>query len=322
MSTPAQISPLQAITFKKSDFTDDDSLSLFNQSYTNVVNQLNNLLGFNGPIPVNAHLNLQGNRILNVGAAVDPSDAVSQSFGNTQYGASALKPYFEALGKQVMQTYRRLSDKNQREQYSSFLNQILNTAPTANTSFVDFGAPGGGTISATVTAGYHQRVDSSVVPYTARTDTLTLPTAYSISSIALSGGIVTVVTSSPTGLVAGNGFSATGVTDTSFDGTFAASTVVGTTITYVQGGPNASSGGGNISVGGVYYYNLAYGQSALGLVGGFSSDTWSNRVQASQDGTTIIAVVVTNSSGGDGTNSAGGATPPVTGSAVAVVRRL
>jgi hypothetical protein len=101
-------------------------------------------------------------------------------------------------------------------------------------------------------------------------------------------------------------------------------TIVGTTITYIQGGPNTGtiSGSGHLSVGGVYYYTLSHGQSNLGLVGGFSSDTWSNRVQASFDQTTIIAVVVTNSAGGDTSNSAAGGTPPQQGSAVAVIRRL
>lgn len=174
MSTPAQIAPLQQVTFKKSDF-DDDSLTLFNQQFTNIVNMLNTLYGVQGNIPVNSHLDLKGNRILNVGNAIDPTDAVSQSFGNSQYGAAALKPLFESLGKQVFQSYRRVNDKTQREQSSSFLNALQSTAPAANTSLISFGTPSAGTIPVTVSAGYFSRVDSTLQPYSARTDTLTLP---------------------------------------------------------------------------------------------------------------------------------------------------
>ena len=306
---------------KKSDL-DDDNLTLLNQILANFSKGLNDATGINGPIKLANHIDLGGNRIQNVGAPESPTDAIPNSYANDTYGAKALAPAFNALGKQVMQTYRQLSNPNQREQYSSFLNKILNTAPTSNTSFVDFTPPSGGTITATVTAGLHQRVDGSVVPYAARTDTLTLPTAYTISSIGRSAGIVTVVTSVATGLTIGDGFTVTGVSDPSYDGTFVVLTIVGTTITYIQGGPTNTSSGGHLSVGGVYYYTLSHGQSNLGLVGGFSSDTWSNRVQASFDQTTIIAVVVTNSAGGDTSNSAAGGTPPQQGSAVAVIRRL
>jgi len=174
MSTPAQISPLQQVTFKKSDF-DDESLSLFNQQMTNIVQQLNNLLGINGPVSFSNHIDMKGNRIVGLGPALTASDAVSQAFGNSQYGAAALKPLFEALGKQVFQSYRRLNDKQQREQSSSFLNQLQSTAPAANTSLITFGSPAGGTIPVTVSAGYFQRTDATQQPYLSRTDTLALP---------------------------------------------------------------------------------------------------------------------------------------------------
>ena len=179
MSAPAQtsqIAPLQQVTFKKSDF-DDDSLTLFNQQMTNVVQQLNNLLGVNGMTKFANGIDLGGTRLTGLGAAVTDSDAISQSFGNSQYGAAALKPLFEALGKQVFQSYRRLNDKTQREKSSSFLNQLQSTAPAANTSLVSFGTPSAGTIPVTVSAGYFSRVDSSLQPYPARTDTLALPSS-------------------------------------------------------------------------------------------------------------------------------------------------
>lgn len=322
MSSPAQIAPLQQILYKKSDF-DDDSLTLLNQDMANIRQAINNFMGFNGPVKFPAHIDMSGNRIMNVGEAVDPTDVVSQIFGNTKYGPQAIAPQLESLGKHVMQTYRRLSDRNQREKYSSFLNQILNTAPTSNTSTVLFGSPGGGTVSATVTAGFHQRVDNTSTPYAARTDTLSLPTSIPISSLTRSGNIVTAVTSSPDGLSVSDGFSVKSAGDPTFDGSFSVLTVSPPdTFTYFQGGPNASTSGGSINVGGVYYYVLSHGQNVLGLVTGSGADTWSSRVAASNDGTTIIAVVVLNSGGGDVLNSAAGATAPQSNVAVPVVRRL
>lgn len=316
------MAPLVSKTALRKSDLDDDTLTLFNQLIGNHADVLNYLLGLSGPISLSSHLDLNGNKITNVGAAESESDVVTQAFASVNYGPTALAPAFNALGKQTLQTYRQLSNPNQREKFSSFLNGVLNTAPTANTSFVDFEPPSGGSVVATVTSGLHQRVDGSIVPYSSRTDTLALPVAFTISSIARSGGIVTVVTSTPTGLAIGDGFTILNVSDPSYDGTFVVLTITGSTITYIQGGPNNSSSGGQLSFGGVYYYSLTYGQDTLGLVGGFSSDTWTNRVSASGDGTTIIGVVVTNSGGGDTINSAAGGTPPVTGSAVAIIRRL
>src|SRR5208282_860138 len=231
MSTAA-IGPLQQVIFRKSDF-DDESLSLFNQQFSNVVNQLNNLLGVNGPVKFANHVDLGGNRIMNVGPAESPTDAVSQYFGNNNYGAAAIAPQLEALGKSIMQSYRRLSDPNQRERFSSFLNQVLNTAPTANTSTISFGGVSGGTIPVTVSAGFHQRVDGSVAVYSSRTDILTLP---------------------------------------------------------------------GIGIANFYYYTISHGQNTLNITTGYTADTQSNRVNASYDGTTIIAMAVLTPSGADTVN--------------------
>ena len=318
----SQINPLQQITYKKSDF-DDESLTLLNQDMTNIRQAPNNFLGFNGPTKFPNGIDMNGTRITNVGAAQHESDVVTQAFGNSKYGAAALAPSFEALGKKTLQTYRQLSNRDQRERYSSFLNALASTAPTSNTSVVTFGTPAGGTVSATITAGFHQRVDGSNVPYSARTDTLSLPVSYAITSLTRSSGRVTAVTAA-TGLVAGEGFTVVSAGDASFDGTFVVENILSpTSFTYLQGGVNAASVGGNVEVGGTYYYTLSYGQTTLGLVtGNGATDTTSDRVAASQDGTAIIAVVVTNSGGGDVVNSAGGASPQVTGSNVAIIRRL
>jgi hypothetical protein len=318
----SQINPLQQITYKKSDF-DDESLTLLNQDMTNIRQALNNFLGFNGPTKFPAGIDMNGTRITNVGAAQHESDVVTQAFGNTKYGAAALAPSFEALGKKTLQTYRQLSNRDQRERYSSFLNQVLNTAPTSNTSNLTFGSVSGGTIPVTISSGFLQRVDGSSSPYAARTDTLSLPTSVVIVSLTRSGNIVTAVTATADGLSVDEGFSVQGAGDPSFDGAFSALTVTPpNTFTYFQGGSDASTTGGHLTVGGTYYYTISHGQSSLGLVAGVGADTWSERVAGSHDGTTIVAVISLNAGGINVVNSAAGSTAPVSGAAVPVIRRL
>ena len=319
------MAPLVSKTALRKSDLDDDTLTLFNQLIENHADVLNYLLGLSGPITLSNHLDLNGNKITNVGAAESESDVVTQAFASRNYGPTALAPAFNALGKQTLQTYRQLSNPNQREKYSSFLNDIPSTPPSSNTSIVTFGTVSGGTVVTTVTAGFHQKVDSTQTPYASRTDTLALPSSHPISSLTRTSNIVTAVLSSPQSTQVGEGITIVGATDPSFDGTFVILTVISTSsFTYYQGGVNAvSSAGGNVEIGGVYYYTLSAGQSVLGLVtGNGASDTTSDRVAASQDGTTIIAVVATNGSGGDSVNSAAGASPLVTGSNIAVIRRL
>jgi hypothetical protein len=325
VSTPAQIAPLQQVTFKKSDF-DDESLTLFNQQMTNVTAQINRLLGFSGPISFANHVSLGGNRLMQVGDAVDPSDAVSSSFGAAQYGPAALQPQLNALGKYIMQTYRQLGNPNQREPSSSFLNQTQSTPPASNTSIVTYGEVSSSTVPVTVSAGLFQRVDGSVSPYASRTDTLALPITVALSSLTRSSNIVTAVTSAANGLIAGDGVSIINVTsDPTFNGSFVVQTVTPPdTFTYFQGGPNGSvSGEGDASYGGLYYYYLAHGQSTLGLASNQGAiDNTSSRIGVSLDGTAIVAVVVLTANGVDTLNTAAGASPQQAGSSVAILRRL
>jgi hypothetical protein len=318
--------PLQQVTLSQDDFENPSQfVSVLNANLTNLFQSVNALSGYAGPIKLGNHVDLGGHRISNVGDAVSDSDVVSQSFANSKYSAGVIQPQLEALGKSIMQTYRQLSNPNQREMTSSFLNAILNTSPTSNTSIVTASSPVGGTVNVNVSGGLHQLVDGSVVPYASRTDTLTLPTSWGILTLVRTGGVVTATTTSINSLSPGDSFAVLGATDPSFDGNFVVVSIVtpGSVFTYSQPGGNATSAtGGTISLGGVYYYVRNYGQNQLALVGGFSSDTWSNRRQASGDGSTIIGVVVINGSGLDTLNSAAGATAPQSGTNIPVIRRL
>jgi hypothetical protein len=319
ISPPA---PLQQITLTPDDLK-DPSLNVLNNILQNLTQQINTVFGHAGAPPyLKAGANFGGQPVKNVGSPSDPGDVVTQSFGESNYGASAIAPQIQALGKSVMQSYRRLNDRIQRERYSSFLNDTQSTPPTANTATISQVVSGGST-DVTVSAGLHQYVDGSEVPFISRTDSLILPASFSISSLTRSGGIVTATLgSSFTGMV-GDQIGVGGTSDASFQGVFIAiAPTSGTTVTYAQPGPNASTSGGTMTLIDVYYYTRSRGQTQLNLVMNPTADTWSARTAASIDGTTIIAVVLVNNGGADPVNSAAGATPPVSGASVPVIRRL
>jgi hypothetical protein len=298
------------------------SPALLNNTLQNLTQMVNYILGHGGGPPyLKAGANFGGQPVKNVGAPIDDGDVVTQAFGESNYGASAIAPQIQSLGKQVMQSYRRLNDRGQREDYSSFLNGVLNTTPTANTATVS-GNTVGGSVDVTVSGGIHQRLDGSTVPFPARTDTFTLPASFSISSLTRSGDVVTATLGSTFTGINGDQVGVGGPSDASFQGIFIILTGAGTTtVTYPQIGPNGSTSGGTMTLLNVYYYTITAQQNTLGLVN-VPADTWSNRVAASADGTTIIAVVVVNNGGIDLVNSAAGGTSAQTGAAVTVVRRL
>lgn len=309
--------PLQRVTLHKSDL-DDPSLSLLNNILTNYQQVLNRLQGFSGPIRFNDDLDMAGSRISNVGDATAAGDVVSQAFANSKYSAPALRPQLEANGGYGMQSYRQLSSPNQREKYSSFLNQLLVVSPTSNSSTVTFGPASGGFVPVTISAGYQYFTDGHVEPYLAYNDSLQVPTTYTISTLTRSGGVVSGSTTGSNTLTTGETVVVAGASDPSFDGQFVLASSSSPNFTYNQSASNSSSTGGSISLNGVYFYIRTSGAETLTRVGPYFADTWQNRITTpsggnqvpSIDGSTIIAVVTVNSNGGDYVNSCAGATLP------------
>jgi hypothetical protein len=318
--------PFSIPQFKKSDL-DDPSLTLLNQFFQSLGNTLNNLIGTGGTTNVTSHLNLNGKQIRNIAPPSSPTDAISKSYADTHYGPQVMQQQLGILGTAILQSVRRLNDVNQRETTSSFLNNLVSTAPTTNTSNVFFGVPGGGTVTITVSSGVHQKVDGSIVAYGGFNDTVTLPTTYNVATLARSGNIVTMNTSVSTPFIAGNVISigfGNALSDLSFVGTFTLLTGVAGTgpYTYQQFAGNASATGGTASLGGVYYYALAKNSARLFRAGPFTADSWSSRLSSSLDGQTIVCVAVVNGSGGDISNSAAGSTAPTAGGNVRIFGRL
>jgi len=321
--------PFQAPVFKKEDL-ERDGLPELNQFISLISQWVNYLSGFRGPIKLGSPVDMSGNPIRNAGVPSSPNDVVNLEYALRNYGASAVQPQLDAMGKKILQSARRLNDQVQVEKYSSFLNGVLNTTPTANTSTISFGTVGGTppSVTVTITAGLHQRLDGSNVPYIATNDTIAIPNSFPLSSLTRTGGIVTgVATGSLVGAVfGGSTLVISGATPSSFDGqSICTNFSPPSTFSYNQIGlPNVgASVPGTLTTGGIYYYSIKYGQSSLTRRGPFyPSDTWSQRVVSHSDGETLVAVVVLNGGGGDTLNSAAGQTPPAAGAAVPVLRRL
>lgn len=310
--------PVQLTQFKLEDFQTEEGVANINQLLTQMAKNQNILNGSAGPVAFPSGADLKGQLIRNVGGVGPDHDAVSKAFAQQHYSAEAISRQLEAGQEHSLKSVRRINDSAQRELYSTFLNSVMNTAPTSNTSTISAGG-----FTVTVSAGYHQYVDGSLVSYGMRSDTLAASGAVTIISLTRVSGIVTAVTSGPHGLVPSDVETTIGALDPTFDGTFTvATTPTSTSFTYAQSGIDASTTGGSFTTGRVYYYYLRNGSKILSLSQPFGTDTQTNRVSVNQDGSVLIAVVAVNGAGIDLSLSAAGATPPSVTNGNRILNRL
>lgn len=310
--------PVQLTQFKLEDFQSEDGINLLNQWVTQATKALNANIGTAGPVTLPKGLDVQGAAIANVGGVGPEHSAVSHAFAEKNYSAAAISKQLEAGQPNSPKSLRRINDNAQQEKYSSFLNSVMNTAPTSNTSTIS--ASG---FTATVSAGFHQYVDGSLVSYSQRSDTLAASGTITFVSLTRTSGVVTAVTSTPHGLAPSDVVLIAGAVDSSFDGSFIVATVVNaTTFKYAQAGIDASTTGGSFTTGRCYYYYLRNGSRTLSLSAPFDTDTQSNRVAANLDGSVLIAVVAVTGSGIDLTASAAGATPPAVTNGIHITNRV
>lgn len=310
--------PLQLQQFSLEDFQTPEGIARFNQFITQHVKATNSTLGSAGPVSLPKGADLGGATIANAGGVGPEHTLISQAFAEKNYSAAALGPQLEGNGKNALRTVRRVNDGQQQEKYSTFLNSVSNVAPTSNSSTIS--ASG---FTVTVSAGVHERVDGSLAPYAQRSDTLAPSSPITIISLTRSGGIVTAVTSGPSGVFPSDVITIAGAVDSSFDGTFTVATVINsTTFTYAQAGADGSTSGGSIATGRVFFYFLQNGSKTLSLSQPFDTDTQSNRIAANKDGSVLIAVATVNGSGINLTTSAAGATPPAANAGIHLLTRL
>jgi len=128
---------IQPISFSTDDLK-EHSLSVFNDWVSKVVTELNRLGGQLGPVSMGHDMDMQGHSIVNVGAPTDAKIAATAALTPTaaqpQFGPAAIKTQVEATGQQILQTTRRLNDRVQQENYSTFLNATGSTPPASNTA--------------------------------------------------------------------------------------------------------------------------------------------------------------------------------------------
>lgn len=284
----------------------------FQQWLNQAADTINTLAGHNGPVPIANHLDLGGKRIINVGPPVDETDALPSGVAQRKYSASALRPQLESSGTSPLKTQRRLNDPNQREQQSSWLNDLMSSVPSANDIFPTI-TPSGGGVSVSVPSSLFTFADRSTVLLNGRTDLLSLPAQYAISNITVSGGVVTITTATPSGLVAGQIATIVGVIPAVYNGTRQLTGAVPPfTLTYNDSGASgAYVSGGFVQVQGVYYYGVRKRSNSITLFGPFTSDSAQNRLQVNFDGFQIVAVVVVTADGGQVEQSGGGGSPIV-----------
>lgn len=268
--------------------------------------------GYLGPTKFASHIDLGGNRITNVGPAIDASDAISSAVAEANYSAPALRPQLESNGSVPLKTMRQLNNSSQREQQSSFLNDLMSSPPSANAIYPTFASVGGG-VQVTLPASLFKFADGSSFILQARTDILSLPLSFTISSISVTSNLVTVMTTAPTGLTSGMLMTVTGVTPVQFNGPFAVQTSTGGggTLTYQDNIGTGSGSGGSVELANVYYYAVGKRTTFITLFGPFNGDTAQNRLEVNYDGFQIVAVVVLTASGGQDAQSGGGGNPIV-----------
>lgn len=247
-NTPSSVNPtpLPQYQFTSADLADPQQfVAKLNDILNNHGQVLNQQQGFGGPIVANNHMDMNGYRLMNVGQPQSATDALPVSTAHANYSAEALKAKFESGGSSALTTYRQMNSPFQREQSSSFLNDLASTAPTANTSTISAGSVSGGFQSVTVSSGVLSRTDKTIVAYPSLTASLPVP---------------------------GSGVA-------------------------------------------VHYVHIQAGSTELFLYPtSFPVDNWANRIAASTDGVTIVAVITMNTSGYDSANSASGGTDPSTNS--------
>lgn len=164
------------ITFDLRDLTTEQGLIKFNDHVNKMVTAINTLFGLHGPVPIQNSINMGGNTIQNLGAPVNPTDALHQQAATQQFGPAVIQAQMEVTGNNMLQTFRMLNNQVQREQYSSFLNDVLNLPPTSNTSTITSVAAGANS-TVTVAAGTYSWGDGSSVKYAQRIDTFANPGA-------------------------------------------------------------------------------------------------------------------------------------------------
>lgn len=123
---------------KDLDPKQDPTLSEINSRFKELYNALNVQSGYHGKATIFGTLDLNGNRITNVGAPQSASDALSQTSADPMYSTATQQAAMEAVGTKMLQTTRRLNDGTQQHAVSSDLNTQGSIPPSNITGTLAF----------------------------------------------------------------------------------------------------------------------------------------------------------------------------------------
>lgn len=154
----------------------EPGLPFLNAMLSQIQTQIQALQGAAGPTKLPAGVDVQGSTVTGIAPPKSPTDAVSSAHAEANYSAAALAPKLESGSRTALKTYRALNSKQQRENYTDFLEGALNTAPTTNTSTISGSGVVGGSVVVTVAAGSHLFPSGNVTPYPQRSDTISVGT--------------------------------------------------------------------------------------------------------------------------------------------------
>lgn len=139
----------------------DPSLSELNERFKELYKNINVLFGYHGDVPLAGTINLNGNRITNLGAPQSTTDALSQTSADPMYSTAVQRTAMEAIGSQMLQTTRRLNDGVQQHTVSSDLNTQGSIPPSNITGTLAYTSVAGSSVTFTWTSIVIQLADLS-----------------------------------------------------------------------------------------------------------------------------------------------------------------
>ncbi len=287
------------------------------QWLSQLADTVTSLQGNNGVVKLSNHLDMSGFQIKNLAAPTDATDALTHGIAEASYSASVLAPKLESTGSNPLKSVRRVNDPNQREATSSFLNDLCSTPPNAN-AILPLTSNVMGGVQVIIPASLFTFADGSTLLLQSRTDLLSLPASYTINTISCVGNLVTVNTTTASGLSQGQIMTVTGVSPAGFNGAYPiVSATPPYTLTYQDDLGSVSGSGGSIEVNNTYYYYVRKRSTLVNLSQSFNGDTAANRLLVSSDGAQIVAVVTLTASGAQVAATGGGGSvitgPPTAG---------
>jgi hypothetical protein len=132
------------LTFTGLKATDlaDPQLNRLNEMFRQIKEAVNDRMGVNGPVQFLSSVDLKNNRITNVGAPVEPTDALSKTSADPMYSVPVQQAAMEIVGTQMLQTTRRLNDGTQQHGTSGDLKTQGSVPPTFMGSLTYSGGTG------------------------------------------------------------------------------------------------------------------------------------------------------------------------------------